>query len=135
MTIHAEVARIFDRYPAAPQKALYQLRALILEVAKKENVDCVESLKWGEASYACPQGSPVRIDWKEKHPKSISLYFNCNTSIVETIRALMGDRLDCVGNREIKLPLEQALPQDDLQLCLTMAMTYKKIKHLPLLGF
>jgi|GEM_PF-5588344 len=73
MTIHAEVARIFDRYPAAPQKA--------------------------------------------------------------TIRALMGDRLDCVGNREIKLPLEQALPQDDLQLCLTMAMTYKKIKHLPLLGF
>lgn len=131
----AEIQAIFEQYPKTAQKKLYQLRDIILSVADQKQLGKVtEAVKWGEASYSCSGGTPVRIDWKHKHPENISMYFNCQTSIAEAVRAVFGSHLNVVGNREIRFHLKQTLPKKAISFCIDLCLRYHSIKHLPLLG-
>ncbi|WP_420547014.1 DUF1801 domain-containing protein [Curvivirga sp.] len=122
-------------YSDEVREKLLGLRALVFEVAKEEELGQVqESLKWGEASYTVEGGSPFRFDWKEKTPDFVFMYVICNSRLAETYRELYGSKLNVDGKRAIALPMSDALPVRILKDCISMAMKYHKIKHLPLLG-
>ncbi|MCT7360742.1 DUF1801 domain-containing protein [Thalassolituus pacificus] len=125
----------FENYPDAVRNKLEVLRNLILKTAGHLQLGAIEeSLKWGEPSYHVKTGSPIRIDWKPDTPHNCYVFFNCNTKLVDTFRVLYGDVLAFQGNRTIVLNLSAALPEPVLRHCIELALTYKKRKHLPLLG-
>ncbi|PIE46143.1 MAG: hypothetical protein CSA45_00620 [Gammaproteobacteria bacterium] len=125
----------FDSYPQEARNYLMDIRGLIFAVGEKEKVGTItETLKWGQPSYACHQGSPVRIDWSPKAPDSVSLYFHCQTTLVDTFIELYKDSLTCVGNREIVIPLSAPIPVEELGVCISLALRYHRIKKLPLLS-
>jgi hypothetical protein len=133
--MHTEVEQKLAAYPAQVRDQLLRLRSLIYAVSEAESLGPVqESLKWGEPSYLTTGGSPVRMDWKPDSPDQVCLYFNCQTSLVETFAELFANELQFAGRRALVLPLTEALPVNELSTCLSMAMRYQQIKHLPMLG-
>jgi hypothetical protein len=124
-----------SQYPANISTALNALRKLIYSLVDElELGDIEETLKWGEPSFKVKTGSPIRIDWKAATPDNYYLFFNCQTKLVDTFRELYSDVLELQGNRAIVLTLNQPLPEAKIKHCLTLALTYQKVKHLPLLG-
>lgn len=131
-----EVARVFDGYPEPMRKKMMRLRQLVLEAASEtEGIDALEeTLKWGEPSYLANGGSTLRMDWKEKIPNQYAMYFNCNTSLIDTFKQIYGDVFTFQGNRAIVFEETDELPAKELKHCISLALTYHRIKHLPLLG-
>ncbi len=130
-----EVSKKFDSYPERVRNRLMEVRESIFEVAITDEIgEITEALKWGEPSYLAKKGSTVRIDWKPKYSGRFSVYFNCNTTLVETFREIHGGSLQFVGNREIVLPVSGKIPMEELKECISMSLRYHNIKHLPLLG-
>lgn len=130
-----EVQKKFDSYPDHIRPLILQLREVIFSVAESLDLGEVdESLKWGEPSYQVKGGSPVRMDWKEKHPDQYFLFFHCQTKLVDTFRELYSERLVLEGNRAIVLQTNKKFPQKAIRHCVEIAMTYKRNRHLPLLG-
>ncbi|WP_018417035.1 DUF1801 domain-containing protein [Teredinibacter turnerae] len=135
MEIPEAVQEKYLTYPVAAQRYFLELRQMILDTAANYKLGRVEeTLKWGEPSYCVIKGSPLRIDWKSKYPDCISVYFNCNTLLVETFRELYCSELELHGNREIRLSLDAPLPIAVLQQCCFMALRYHTLKKQPLLG-
>ncbi|QUJ68655.1 DUF1801 domain-containing protein [Photobacterium sp. GJ3] len=129
------VSQRFDDYPQDVRLKLLEIRTLIFKIADDLQLgDINESLKWGEPSYHVQSGSPIRMDWKLKSPDYFYLFFNCNTKLVDTFREIYGDVLTFQGNRAIVLNRGEAIPASVILHCLTLGMTYQKVKHLPLLG-
>ena len=125
----------FEAYPENVRAHLLDLRQLIMAVAADENLgDVEESLKWGQPSYRTKDGSPLRIDWKPKVPEEYAMYFNCSTRLVDTFRELHRDELQFQENREITFNLGENLPEQAVRQCISIALKYHKVKHLPLLG-
>ncbi len=130
-----DVLNKFDSYPTEARAKLEYLRSLIFEVAKEEKIeDIEETLKWGEPSYISKKGSTLRIDWKKKQPEQYSMYFNCNTKLINTFKELYPDTFNYVGNREMFFKLNEALPIKELKHCIALSLKYHEIKKLPLLG-
>lgn len=133
--MNSEVIKKIDSYPEEAKAKLLSIRKIILGVAQKEGLgEVMESLKWGEASYSVKSGSPIRIDWKQVQSSTVSIYFNCNTTLVDTFREIYGNVFTFSGNREIILPLPDELPVRELEHCVSIALRYHKVKHLPMLG-
>ncbi len=131
----AEVKNKFDSYPRHIKPLILQLRELVFSVAEDLNLGEIdETLKWGEPSYQVKNGSPVRMDWKPKLPNQYYLFFHCQTKLVDTFRELYSEALELEGNRAIVLHVNKDLPKKIIRHCIELAMTYKSIKHLPLLG-
>jgi len=129
------VKQKFDTYPDHVYVLLNNIRDLIFSVAKQEGIkDITETLKWGEPSYISKIGSTVRFDWKAKYPDQYCIYFNCNTSLIETFQELYGDTFTYEGNRAIVFKTCQGVPFTELAHCISLSLCYKKIKHLNLLG-
>ena len=131
--------RVKEVYDAYPQQALTQLRylrSLILDVASEidglENLE--ETLKWGEPSYLTKHGSTIRMDWKAKSPEQVALYFQCSTNLVATFKTLYGTTFTYEGNRALVFRLSDTIPEDEVKQCISMALRYHKLKHLPFLG-
>ena len=123
------VAQTFEACPLPMRTTLLSLRALIFEVAGEHPGVGVleETLKWGEPAYltsASKSGSTIRIAWKAKQPDQVSMFFNCQTNLIETFRTLFPTGLQFVGNREIVLPRGRVLPRTELALCIEAALTY-----------
>ena len=132
---HKQAFAIINAYPALPKAALLKIRNWIFEQAKLDQLtDIEETLKWGEPSYLLEGGSTIRIDYKEKHPNKVAIYFNCQTKLVETIREVYRSDFEFEGNRAVLIDLNSPLPEAAIKHCLSMALNYHKIKHLPLLG-
>ena len=122
-------------YPDRVRRYANEIRNLIYNVAKVERVGEVrESLKWGEPSFTVVNGSPVRMDWKPDNPEKFFLFFNCNTSLVDTFREVYGHLLQFEGNRAIVLDLSEQIPNESIGECISMALRYHRIKKMPLLG-
>lgn len=131
-----KVDHLLESYPKTAKNKLTELRQLILDTAKEmEGIPkLLETTKWGEPSYVSKTGSTIRMDWKEKTPDKYYLFFICNTELVNTFRVIFGDELEFEGNRAIVLDLNEELPASALKRCISLALNYHKIKHLPLLG-
>ncbi len=67
-----------------------------------EDVNALEeTLKWGEPSYLTKGGITLRMDWKDRALDRYEMYFNCNTSLVDTFKEVYGDVFTFEGNRVI----------------------------------
>ncbi|BAJ02687.1 DUF1801 domain-containing protein [Shewanella violacea] len=125
----------FDAYPADVAQILMGLRRTILELAAEiEDGKVEEALKWGEPSYIVKHGSTIRFDWKAASPKQYRIYFNCKTCLIETFKALYGNTFTYEGNRAMVFSTSDIIPMTQLKHCLSLALKYHSIKHLPLLG-
>ncbi len=131
-----DVARVFDSYPEPIHKKMMRLRQLVMDTAlETEGVDALEeTLKWGEPSYLTKGGSTIRMDWKDRTPDQYAMCFNCNTSLVNTFKAVYGDVFTFEGNRAIVFGEIDDLPVNALKHCISLALTYRRVKHLPSLG-
>jgi hypothetical protein len=128
-----EVAAKFESYPPKAKKAMFALRALVLETARKTPGvgELEETLKWGEPAYATKNraGSTVRIDWKAKDPNSYAMYFHCQTDLVSTFRTLFPKDFTFEGNRALVFKLGDRLPKDALAFCIGASLTYHLSKR------
>ena len=136
LTSNPAVKDVFNNYPTSVQAQLLHLRGLVLSVASdiKGLEKLEETLKWGEPSYLTKHGSTVRMDWKEKKPEQYAIYFKCTSKLVPTFKAIYKAKFTYEGNRAIIFKLNDKLPERELKHCISMALTYHKIKDLPLLG-
>lgn len=134
--MNPEVAKTFERYSSVIRNRLLFLRQLILRTASgMDGMSAIEeSLKWGEPSYRSRFGSPIRLGWKAALPEQYGLYFNCNTSLVDTFRERFADQLRFEGNRAILFQVDEKLPVEAVTVCIERALDYHRIKHLPMLG-
>ncbi|TDO95347.1 DUF1801 domain-containing protein [Marinomonas balearica] len=129
------IAKIFDAYPEKATFVLMQCRQAVFDIAQEYELGAVEeTLKWGEPSYFVKGGSAVRMNWKPNQPDCCFVFFHCQTKLVSTFREVYGDLFEYQGKRAIALRLDAPIPLDQLKHCLSLAMRYHSIKHLPLLG-
>ncbi|MCG2459368.1 DUF1801 domain-containing protein [Flavobacteriaceae bacterium F89] len=130
------VKDVFNTYPKEVRPQLLNLREMVISTASEivglEKLE--ETLKWGEPSYLTKYGSTIRMDWKDKNPEQFALYFKCTSKLVPTFKAIYKDTFQFEGNRAIVFKLDEKLPAKELRQCISMALTYHKVKHLPLLG-
>ena len=131
-----KVKAIFDSYPKLVQNQLLYLRTLVLKTALE--IDGLkkleETLKWGEPSYLTKHGSTIRMNWTKKNPEQYAIYFQCTSKLVPTFKTIYKNKFEFEGNRAIVFKLEDKIPTIELKHCILMALTYHKVKHLPLLG-
>lgn len=136
LTSNPKVKGVFDNYPESVKPQMLHLRELVLATASEieglEKLD--ETLKWGEPSYLTKYGSTVRMDWKAKSPDQFAIYFKCTSLLVPTFKTLYKNKFNFEGNRAIVFKLNEKIPEAELKHCISMALTYHKIKQLPLLG-
>lgn len=131
----SNVDSVFKSYPLRARKKLLQLRADILSTAVEYEIKNIEeTLKWGEPSYLVKKGSTVRIAWTLKKPEHYSIYFNCQTRLIETVKEVYGDLFQYDGNRAIIFNIDDSVPSQELKHCISLALRYHSLKHLPLLG-
>ncbi|MCK5824159.1 MAG: DUF1801 domain-containing protein [Ichthyobacteriaceae bacterium] len=136
LIIDNQVKEVFNKYPESVQPQMQYLRELILKSASEisELDELEETLKWGEPSYLTKNGSTVRIDWKKKTPNQYAIYFKCTSNLVPTFKIVYKNTFEFEGNRAIVFKLNDKIPETELIHCIKMALTYHKIKNLPLLG-
>ena len=131
-----EIELVFNNYPDLIRKKMLNLRSLILKAASEieEISNLEETLKWGEPSYLAKNGSTIRIDWKKNKPNQYAIYFKCTSKLVPTFKMIYKDIFRFEGNRAIIFQVEDEISKAELKKCITAALTYHKIKHLPTLG-
>ena len=136
LTESPKVKVTIETYPAAIQAKIHTLRDLIIATATEtsEINTLEETLKWGEPSYLTPTGSTLRIGWKQSQPDHYALYCNCNTRLVDTFSVLYPNVFTFEKNRAIVFHVTDSVPVAELTHCIRLALTYHRIKHLPLLG-
>ncbi|MEE9446909.1 MAG: DUF1801 domain-containing protein [Arenicellales bacterium] len=129
------VEHAFLAFPRKPREKLLNIRALIFEVhsALRSKSIIEETLKWGEPAYLRPFGSTVRLAWKSKTPDQYGLYFHCQSKLIDTFKEIYAGEFRFEGNRAIIFNLDDQVPSEALKHCLSMALNYHHIKHLPLL--
>jgi hypothetical protein len=131
--MNTNVQKKFESYPEHIRPKLQHLRQLILDVAASDESigELEETLKWGEPAYLTTKtksGTTVRIDWKPKYPDQYAMYVNCQTTLVDTFRSLFPD-LKCEGDRAVVFDINQALPENEVQVCISMALKYHLTKN------
>lgn len=136
LTSTPQVEEVFNNYPEHVQHQLLHLRELVVNTAKEiEGLDKLEeTLRWGEPSYITKYGSTLRMDWKAKSPDQFALYFKCTSKLVPTFKTIYKDLFTFEGTRAIVFKLNDNIPEKELKNCIQLALTYHKVKHLPLLG-
>ncbi|GAB3013006.1 DUF1801 domain-containing protein [Bowmanella dokdonensis] len=133
--MNPEISASFEAYPQTAVRWLLWARELIYQEAAGRSLGLVqESLKWGEASYRVKGGTAIRLAWKAKRPRAIQIFFHCQTCLVDTFRELYPYEFEYQGNRAIVLPLDGPVNEQALRHCISLALQYHSLKHLPLLG-
>ncbi|KQU69860.1 hypothetical protein ASC75_06850 [Aminobacter sp. DSM 101952] len=130
------IIEALSRHPEAVQARLLDIRGLIFEVAAETAGvgPLTETLKWGEPAYlteASGSGSTVRLGVARSFPGKCAVFFNCNTTLLETFRSHVGGELEFEGNRAVIVPAEAAIPKAVLASCLRAALTYHQRKAGP----
>ena len=131
-----EVRAVFKQYPEPLRYKLLFLRQLVLETAADTTDDdpLQETLKWADPSYQTRNGSTIRMAWKKSTPHQYALYFHCKTKLVDTFKELYSELFTFEANRAIIFHRHDEIPIDELKHCISLSLTYHRIKHLPLLG-
>jgi hypothetical protein len=102
------------------------LRRWVFESADELGLAVTEALRWGEPAYLCKKGSTLRLDAKSEG--ACSLFVNCQTDLVAQFKERHGDSLDLIGEREVRLPTDEPLPEAALRDCIGLTLTYKMRK-------
>ena len=128
------VAATLASYPPNMGRRVLKLRELILDVAAQTpGVGALqESLKWGEPAYitnASKSGSTIRIACKKSKPKQYAMYFNCQTTLVDSFKTIFPAAFKFAGNRAIVFAEHDELPVAALRICIAMALTYHSNKR------
>jgi hypothetical protein len=129
------VAQAFAAFPPPVRKRLLAVRALIHSVAAASDGvgDIQETLKWGEPAYLTPHsrsGSTIRLGlYRKGAPGACAVFFNCNTTLVDTFRSIFPQGLRFDGNRAIVLEPDDTPDQEALRACIGMALTYHRDKR------
>jgi hypothetical protein len=125
---------VLNGYPPKIRRKLFVVRELIFKTAA--GIPGVgrleESLKWGEPAYLTTDsgsGSTVRLGWVRSKPTLFAVYFNCNTTLVDTFRTLYPTGLRFEGNRAIVFAEDDELPFADLSACIAASLTYHRDKR------
>ena len=131
-TMNESVRQAFSGFPEDARDNLLQLRELILKTASDidEVGELTETLKWGEPAYLTERsrsGSTIRIGWKKSAPECYAMYFNCQTTLVDTFRTLFPE-LRFEGNRAMVFATNEQLPEDSVSQCIALALTYHSAK-------
>ncbi|WP_108805435.1 DUF1801 domain-containing protein [Aquimarina sp. Aq107] len=136
VTTNPKIASVYEKYPDLVKDKIMELRNLIIETAKEiEDIQSIEeTLKWGEPSFLVKKGSTIRINWKKSTPNQYGMYFQCTSKLITTFRVLYKDTFQFEGNRAIIFPMTCDIPKKQLKNCITAALNYHKVKHLPTLG-
>jgi len=128
-----KVAAVFASCSPKMRQRLLRLRKLILDTAA--NTPGVgkleETLKWNEPAYLTTQsksGSTIRIN-RLPDNKHYAMFFNCNTSLVDTFRTLFPGAFRYQGNRSIVFSIDEDIAEKELQICVAMALTYHRKKN------
>ena len=131
-----QVSNSFAAFEKPAREKLFLLRQLILETASEIGLDDTleETLKWGEPSYISQSGSTIRIAPYKRDKAKVAMFFNCKTILIETIKEVYEDVFEYEGNRALLLFIDKDIPRSELKHCIELALTYHKIKKLPLLG-
>ena len=116
------------------RKRVLALRELILDVAAKTpGVGALEeTLKWGEPAYitaVSKSGSTLRIAWKKSTPTQYAMYFNCQTTLVDSFKTMFPTAFKFAGNRAIVFDAHDEMPVEALRICIGMALTYHSNKR------
>ncbi len=129
-----DVEAIFSAYPRPVRAKLESLRRLIFATARAtDGVGALEeTLKWGQPSYlttSSKSGSTIRIapvksDPVESDPKQYAMYFHCQTNLVATFRQMYPTELTYGGNRSILFEANEAIDDEALRQCITLALMY-----------
>lgn len=127
------VADALENYPAHVRARLTEIRALIFATAERAELvgEITETTKWGEPAYLSKFGSTVRLGAPRGRPDHWAIYFNCNTSLVESFRHRWGRRLTYEGNRALIFNCTDDAPGEILQQCIETALAYQLIKKTP----
>lgn len=123
------VKAVFDSYPLPIRKKLLFLRQLIFKLAAETKGvgDIEETLKWREPSYLTSQtksGSTIRLAWNVKAADAYGIYFNCQTTLVDTFKERYGDLFQYEGNRAIIFQQQDHVPVDAMSACIKLALSY-----------
>jgi hypothetical protein len=123
-----EVINIYNTYPKEIREKLLGIRQLIFDVASSNPKigELEETIKWGEPSYLTKSksGSTIRLGWKPSVPDQYSIYFNCNTTLVDSFKEMFGKKFNYEGNRSIWFHIEDRVPSKELSICISLALTY-----------
>lgn len=125
----AAVAAKLAAYPAAIRERVLALREVVFMVAANTpGVGALEeSLKWGEPAFATAEsksGSTVRIAWRPKQPSQYAVYFNCQTTLVDSFRTMFPTAFRYEGNRALVFEQDGEVAVEALCICIAMALTY-----------
>ncbi len=124
----AEIAARFTGFPDPARAGLLRLRALIFEVAEETQGAgrVVESLKWGEPSYATvpKTGSPLRLG--VPRTGGYAIFAHCQTSLISDFRSLFPTDFRYDGNRAVLFQDIEAPDTDKLRLLISSALTYHR---------
>lgn len=129
----ANVAAALAAFPKPAERKLLQVRALIYKTAAANPLigQLEETLKWGQPAYLPRQprvGTTVRLGWSDKRPESVMMFVHCQTTLVDTYRAKLGnapgENLQFEGDRALVMAHQRALPKAALALCIEAALTY-----------
>ena len=131
LNVHSGASHI----PLRASQRLLELESLIYDTAKKEGLGKIEkSIKWGQASFHCKTGTPMRLGWDSRSPDSCFIYFHCQTRVIACLKEVFAHELIFHGNRAIELPLSQPLALPLIRKCIEIGLTYRNIRHEPSLG-
>ena len=129
-----DVAAAFTTYPTEIRKRIHKLRELIFDVAARTpGVGALEELlKWGEPAYitaVSKSGSTIRIAWKKAKPTQYAMYFNCQTTLVDSFKTMFPKAFKFDGNRALVFKTGNEVPVEALGICIAMALTYHAEKR------
>lgn len=105
------------------------LRQLVLDVAAEtQGVGPLEeTLKWGQPSYLTAKsgsGSTIRIDRIKSRDGGYAMYFNCQSTLVDSFREMYRSELRFEGNRSIVFDAKDEVAVEPLSHCISLALTY-----------
>ena len=122
------VQAVFAGYRPELRRPLMRLRAMIFDAAgTAEAGELVETLKWQQPAYHPARrriGTTVRIDAMPDGSDRYAMFVHCQTTLLATFRTLYPDQFTFQGDRALVFNAGDALPQDPLRHCISLALTY-----------
>ena len=69
-------------------------------------------------------GSTIRISWKRARPTQYAMYFNCQTTLVDSFKTMFPSAFKFEGNRALVFDEQDEVPVAALRICVEMALIF-----------